>query len=318
MKYFNMNVFYNIENLENDFEGAVVTLGVYDGLHRAHMEIINRVIDSARKMNAKSLMITFDSHPRNVLNNTSKRVKSLTCPQEKIEILESTGLDGVLVLKVTGNLLNISAEDFVKTYLVNHLHVRKVIVGYDYHFGKDRGGRADQLVRYGDKYGFDVEIVNQIYFHQHAIRSSVIRTMLSEGDVVKAAELLGRYYRVEGRVVHGSGRGKTLGFPTANIEPDNREKMLPVDGIYLTECFYRNTRSFGICNIGIRKTFNESERVIEVYLIDIRDIDLYGHKFRIGFLERLRDEVKFETREELIAQMKNDLIECKERIKKYN
>jgi len=313
-----MFVFNGIDEIGDDFKGAVVTLGVYDGLHRAHMDIVTRLTASAAELHTRSLMITFDPHPRNVLNPADPPVKLLTTVSEKAVILDDTALDGMLVLNVDRDLLNTGSEAFVETVLVNKLSVSKIIVGYDYHFGKDRGGKPEQLLNYGEKYGFEVEIVAPILLDKQPVRSSVVRSLLSDGNVEQAAQLLGRPYSVKGRIVHGSGRGRTLGFPTANIKPDVANKMIPADGIYLTECIVRERRYFGICNIGVRKTFNEQERVIEVYLMDMDDADLYDHVLEIRYLERLRDEIKFATKEELIKQMKKDEKNCRERIKKYD
>ena len=313
-----MDVYYGIEEMEKAYKGAVVTLGVYDGLHRAHMQIIDHVVESAQQLETKSMIITFDPHPRNVLSPHNPPVKSLTTPSEKITALNDTALDGVLFLNVDADLLNTASEEFVRTLLVDKLRARKVIVGYDYHFGKNRDGKPDQLLKYGRKYGFDVEIIAPIRLNETTIRSSAIRALLSDGNVEKAAELLGRPYSITGKVVHGSGRGRTLGFPTANIKPAATDKMIPADGIYLTKCRVLETTYFGICNIGVRKTFGEHDRVIEIYLMDVDDVDLYGTGFEMKFLQRLRDEIKFGTREELIEQMKKDEIECRDRIKKYD
>ncbi|MBN2602232.1 MAG: bifunctional riboflavin kinase/FAD synthetase [Candidatus Marinimicrobia bacterium] len=312
-----MVVFNGIDELDDDFKGVVVTLGVYDGLHHAHMDIINQVIAFADERKTRSMVITFKPHPQNVLNPSGPPVMQLTTASEKVAILDDSALDCILFLNVDQDLLNTDSEVFVKTMLVDKLNVSKVIVGHDYHFGKNRSGKAEQLQDYGKKYCFDVDIVGPILLKNEPIRSSVIRSLLAEGNVEKAARFLGRFYHLSGTVVHGSGRGKTLGFPTANIKPDSTDKMIPSDGIYLTECFTGKSRYFGICNIGVRKTFDEQNRIIEVYLMDVDAINLYGHKFEVKFLERLRDEIKFASSAELIAQMKKDERNCRARIKKY-
>jgi len=310
-----MVVFNGIGELGDDYKGVVVTLGVYDGLHRAHMNIVNQVITSATEWNTRSMMITFDPHPRNVLDSSGSPVKQLTTASEKVAILDDSALDSILFLNVDQDLLNTDSEVFVKTVLVDKLNVRKVIVGYDYHFGKNRGGKANQLLDYGKKYGFEVDIVGQILLKNEPIRSSVIRSLLADGNVEKAVKFLGRHYSIKGKVGHGSGRGKTLGFPTANIDLDCPNKMIPSDGIYLTECTVGTSQYYGICNIGIRKTFDEQNQIIEVYLMDVDAIDLYGHDLEMKFLERLRDEIKFATSAELITQMKKDERNCRARIK---
>ncbi len=310
-----MQVFFGLDALPQYFKGAVVTLGVFDGLHLAHMEIIQRVINSAVKEQAGSMAITFDPHPRKILNQSVNSVPLLTTPQEKLKLLEDTELDATLFLKVDETLLNTSSEAFVEKVLVNLINVKKVIVGYDYHFGKGRGGRAGQLIQLGQKYGFSVETVAPILLNNEPVRSSLIRSLLEEGQVEKAAKLLGRDYGISGYVVHGSGRGNSLGFPTANIEIKNPEKMIPSDGVYLSKVQVNEQHFFGICNIGIRETFNEHDRVIEVYLMNTAQTDLYGAEIEVDFMERLRDEIKFDTIEELINQMILDEKECLKKLK---
>ncbi len=312
-----MQVFYGLDELPDDWRGAVVTLGVFDGLHRAHTDILQRVVDSARQRDCRSMLITFDPHPRNVLAFPEVPVPLLTTPREKTELLKDSELDAVLFLKVNQELLNTDSEEFVKTILVDKLQVRKVIVGYDYHFGKDRGGKTEQLIEYGEKYQFAVETVQPIMQEGEAVRSSVIRLLISEGQVVKAAKLLGRPYSIQGKVIHGSGRGRQLGFPTANLKVNDPQKMIPSSGIYLTTVDIDDRRYFGLCNVGTRKTFNEFKQIIEVYIMNLNNVDLYGSEIRINFLEWIRDEIKFDTVEELIDQMKSDEKECLKKTTKY-
>jgi len=310
-----MQVFFGLDALPQYFKGAVVTLGVFDGLHLAHMEIIRRVINSAVKEQTSSMAITFDPHPRKILDQSGNSIPLLTTQQEKLKFLEDTELDATLFLKVDETLLNTSSEAFVEKVLVNLMNVKRVIVGYDYHFGKGRGGRAGQLIQLGQKYGFSVETVAPILLNNEPVRSSLIRSLLEEGQVGKAAKLLGRYYGISGHVVHGAGRGNSLGFPTANIEINDPEKMIPSDGVYLSKVQVNEQQFFGICNIGIRETFNERDRVIEVYLMNTAQTDLYGAEIEVEFLERLRDEIKFDTLEELKNQMILDEKECLKKIK---
>ncbi|HCK98825.1 MAG TPA: hypothetical protein DHW42_01780 [Candidatus Marinimicrobia bacterium] len=314
-----MQVFFGLDALPENFKSAVVTLGVFDGLHRAHMAIVQKVIDSAKAAHSYSMLVTFDPHPRKYLNSSKDDpVLLLTTPEEKVHLLEDTALDAILFLKTDKALINMSSEEFVKMILVNQIGVKKIIVGYDYHFGKQREGRAEHLIALGRRYGFSAEIIAPIQFENEAVRSSVIRSLLSEGKVKKAANLIGRNYSISGAIVHGAGRGKELDFPTANIEINNHEKMIPKDGIYLTKVKINGKRYFGICNIGVRKTFNEHDRIVEVHILNVPDIDLYGAGIEIDFLERLRDELKFATVESLKHQMIDDKKVCLEKIKEYN
>jgi riboflavin kinase/FMN adenylyltransferase len=301
-----MQVFFSLDALPQYFKGAVVTLGVFDGLHLAHMEIIQRVINSAVQEQTGSMAVTFDQHPRKILNHSGNSIPLLTTLQEKLKLLEDTDLDATLFLKVDETLLNTSSEAFVEKVLVDLMDVKRVIVGYDYHFGKGRGGRAGQLIQLGQKYGFSVETVSPILLDNKPVRSSLIRLLLEEGQVGKAAKLLGRYYGISGYVVHGTGRGNSLGFPTANIEINDPEKMIPSEGVYLSKVQVNEQHFFGIC---------EHDRVIEVYLMNAAQTDLYGAEIEVDFLERLRGEIKFDTIKELKNQMILDEKECLKKIK---
>lgn len=312
-----MVVFHGIHTLADEFKGAVVTLGVYDGLHRAHMSILGRVIAAAEERHVRSLLITFNPHPRNFFTEKDEQVKLLTTAPEKIALLQDTALDGILFLTVDRELLNTESRTFVKAVLVDRLRISKVIVGYDYHFGRARSGHAEQLLDYGGQWGFDVEIVPPIFLDQEPVRSSYIRSLLARGDVERSAKFLNRFYSLRGNIVHGSGRGRRLGFPTANIAVESSDKLVPADGIYLTRCRVNGRRYFGMCNVGTRRTFDETERIPEVHLLDAGAPELYGSDIEVSFLERLRDEIKFGSADELVRQMHQDEKECRIRIEKY-
>jgi len=313
-----MQVFFGLETLPEHYKGAIVALGVFDGLHYAHQEILRGVVRLAKTRQMASMMITFDPHPRNVLaKDPNANIPLLTTREEKINLLRDSELDAILFLEVNSKLLNTSSERFVKNILVDALAVQKVVIGYDYHFGRGRSGRAEQLTRFGMRYGFEVETFPPISLNGSPVRSSIIRSLLQEGKVVKAARLLGRSYGISGLVVHGTGRGTNLGFPTANLKVSDSHKMIPADGVYLTKVFSKEQTYFGLCNIGIRKTFGERDRVVEVYLINSGEINLYGSEITLEFLECLREEIQFPTVSELVKQMNLDKQTALEKIKNY-
>jgi len=313
-----MQVFFGLETLPERFKGAVVALGVFDGLHYAHQEILRGVVRLAQARQTAAMMITFDPHPRNVLAKDSNAIiPLLTTREEKISLLKESELDAILFLEVNSRLLNTSSERFVKNVLVEALAVQRVVIGYDYHFGRGRSGRAEQLSQFGMRFGFEVETFPPIALNGSPVRSSIIRSLLQEGKVAKAARLLGRSYGISGLVVHGTGRGMNLGFPTANLKVSDSAKMIPADGVYLTKVFSQAQTYFGLCNIGIRKTFGERDRVVEVYLINSGEINLYGSEITFEFLEWLRAEIQFPTIAELIKQMNVDQQTALAKIKNY-
>ena len=311
-----MQVFFGIGSLPQSFQGAVVTLGVFDGLHIAHMEIIRRVIRAAREVQTSSLMITFDPHPRKVLQQ-DRDLQLLTTPKEKLKILDGTDLDGILFLETNKQLLQISDTDFIHDVLIRHIHPKKIVVGYDYHFGKDRGGNGQLLQRLGQEAGYETEIVNPVQLYEHPVRSSLVRKLLRSGNVEQVAAFLGRPYHICGYVVQGSSRGWELGFPTANIAIDSGDKLLPSDGIYLVHLDLQGGMYYGICYIGRRATFNEKKLVIENHILDYPGTDIYGKELEVHFLEKIRNDRKFDSAESLRKQMIKDKEYSLQKIKKY-
>lgn len=312
-----MKVYFGIENVPTDYEGACVTLGVFDGLHQAHRQIIQQTVKLAAEQSCRSMLITFEPHPRQILNQSpANHLAILTTAAEKAELLKSTGLDDVLFIKTDKIFLNIGESEFVEEILVNRLKVCTVVVGYDYHFGRERRGNPQTLKAAGQKFGFKVIIVPPFKTGDVLVRSSLIRQLLTEGQIDSANKLLGWSYGFSGTVVKGVGRGKKLGFPTANLITNQREKLIPADGVYFAKVNLSKTEYYGLLYIGVRKTFNESERVIELYLINFPDQNLYGREIKVSILERLRDELKFETVAALEKQMQADLKLSLEKIRK--
>ncbi|HPC36189.1 MAG TPA: bifunctional riboflavin kinase/FAD synthetase [Candidatus Marinimicrobia bacterium] len=312
-----MNIYYGIENIPADYVGACVTLGVFDGLHLAHRQIIQKVIELATEQNSRAMLITFEPHPRQILSQPSaNHLPVLTTADEKIELLEKIGIEEVLFIKADRTFLNIEESVFVQEILVKKLKVRAVVVGYDYHFGRERRGNPQTLIAAGEKYGFKVVVIPPFAVNGVIVRSSLIRQILSDGKIHTVNQLLGWQYSFRGKVVRGTGRGHKLGFPTANLVINPPNKLIPGDGVYFVQACFLNLKYFGILNIGVRKTFNESKRVIELFIINFQGEELYNREIKVIFIERLRDELKFETSEALKKQMQADLEICLAKINK--
>ncbi|MDD5765608.1 MAG: bifunctional riboflavin kinase/FAD synthetase [Candidatus Marinimicrobia bacterium] len=306
-----IQVFHGIENLPERFKGSIVALGVFDGLHLAHRKIIGIAIAESKKIGVTSLLVTFDPHPRKVLNQADGFVLPvLTSLPEKIKLLGQTELDAVLFIQTDPEFLKMSPEEFILKILKERLKVRKVVVGYDYRFGKDRAGNATILQEKSKTGGFDVEIVSMFSMEGERVRSSAIRKLLAEGQAEAAWRLLGRPYSLTGKVVKGFGRGHALGFPTANVLPDDPQKLIPAFGVYFSRVHVKNSVSYGMSNLGTRKTFDEQEFAIEVNLFDPPSTDLYGAEIEVELLRKLRDEIKFESADELKKQMIIDKVLC--------
>lgn len=318
-----MDVYYGIDFIPS-IDKPVATIGVFDGFHLGHKKIISEVISKAKLQRTHSVLITFEPHPRKVLNDVEKSSMSiLTTTDEKVELLRNTGLDVIVIINTTKEFLNIDASKFIEDILYKKIGVESVIVGYDYRFGKNREGNVKLLEKEGKKLGFGVQVIPPFKVCGILVSSSKIRKLLTEGKVKKASLLLGRDYSLQGTVTKGSGRGNQLGFPTANINLDNRDKLVPAVGVYFVKVFIDSGLFFGICNIGNNPTFNnmslkDSSIVnIEVYILNFSQQDLYGRKIEIQFLERIRDEIKFKTAEMLRKQMLIDKRFCLEKIKDY-
>ncbi len=283
---------------------SVVTVGTFDGVHLGHSSIIKKVVDRAKDLKARSVIITFEPHPRAVLGEGN--VMLLTTLTERIEEMELLGIDVVLVLEFTYDFSRQTASEFYEKYLVHGIGVREVIVGYDHMFGRDRISNVNELKQMGKRIGFEVLMVEPVSYGGEIISSTKIRALLQNGNVEKAIKFLERPYSIEGTVIVGDRRGENLGFPTANILPDNSHKLIPADGVYCVKVSINEQQSFGMLNIGVKPTFgSESKQIIEVNIFNF-DGDLYGNKIRVHFLKRLRDEKKFSSKEDLINQLEHD------------
>lgn len=299
-----MRIFRNLSEINYD-KNSVVTLGTFDGLHLGHQKIIKSVIEKSADYNCRSVLITFDPHPRSVVSPGYK-MDLLSTLDEKIGILETLGLQNVLIIKFTKEFSQQSPEDFIKKYLADGIGLKEVVIGYDHHFGKGRDGNIELMQQAGKKFGFDVSVVSGCTVDDTIISSTKIRKLIAAGQVVMAAKMLGRPYSFDGVVIHGDDRGKKLGFPTANLNPVDLHKILPAIGIYAVECIIDGVKNYGLLNVGKRPTFHQSGEVIpEVYLFDF-DKNIYDKTVTVKVIEKIRDEKKFNSAEELIHQIKKD------------
>lgn len=295
---------------------SVVTIGTFDGVHIGHQKIIKKLTKKALQKNLSSVVLTFFPHPRMVLQQNSD-IKLINTIAERKEILSNLGLDYIYVKEFTRVFANLSARDFVKTILVETLYAKHVIIGYDHKFGKNRSANIDDLKKFGDEYGFEVEEISAQDVADVAVSSTKIRAALNSGNIKTANAFLGYNYYINGTVVKGRGFGKKMEFPTANIEVDESYKLIPKNGVYVVSSKHNGKTIYGMMNIGVRPTFDDNNKTIEMHIFDF-DQDIYGTALRIEFLDRLRDERKFESVDALIAQLRKDQLNAQRIISERN
>lgn len=269
-----------------------------------HRKILDKVITEAELRNEESVVLTFYPHPRFILNENSD-LKLLNTIEEKTELLSKTGLDALIIHPFSKEFANLSAEEFVKTILVDQLHVSKIIIGYDHKFGKNRTADIHDLIQFGAKYNFEVEQITAQELDEIAVSSTKIRTALGEGNITLANNYLGYPYSLSGKVIHGNQIGRTIGFPTANIQMADTFKLIPKKGVYVVRCLIKDRLVNGVMNIGNRPTVDGTSLSIEVHLLDF-DATLYGFEISVYLLDFIRDEQKFENLEALTSQIEDD------------
>lgn len=293
----------NIETYKS-IDPTVVTIGTFDGVHIGHQKIIKRLINTGKSQGLKSIILTFFPHPRMVLQKDSN-IKLINTIDERSNILDDLGLDYLLIKKFTEAFSRLSAEDFVKQILVDKLHAKKVIIGYDHRFGRNRNADINDLKMYGETYGFEVEEISVEDIDDVAVSSTKIRKALNEGDINKANSFLGYSFMLNGIVVKGKGLGKQLQYPTANICIEEPYKLIPKQGSYIVNSTIENKTVFGMMNIGVNPTVDGEKETIEVHFFDFNK-DIYNQKIQINLLERIRDEQKFESVDALKVQLQKD------------
>lgn len=312
-----MHIWNGLQEVPAALGPTAVTIGNFDGVHLGHQHVLNQLVAAAREHDAAPVAISFDPHPLQV-HRPEDCPEMLTGLSEKMRRLEASGLEGLLMLHYTLDLAALSAEEFVKTYLVDALRAAVVVVGHDVRFGQGNSGTFETMVELGQHYGFSVVGVEDYSASTDRRCSSTwVREALRAGDVTSACEVLGRPHSVLGTVVHGAARGRELGFPTANLGSD-AEGMIPADGVYAGWFVDENRKYWpAAISVGSNPTFDGIERVVESHVIDrpeekIEDFDLYGQVVRVEFVQRLRGMVAYEGVEKLVEQMTQDVCDARE------
>lgn len=299
-----MRVIKDFSEIDRD-DKTVLTIGTFDGVHRGHQKIIKKVVEISKTESLRNLIITFYPHPRKVINPNSN-INLLTTQEEQAEILNQLGVDNHLKINFTRSFSEITSYQFIKEYIVEKIGVKKIVIGHDHHFGKSREGNIDFLKSVSSEFGFEVIEVPPFEIDSVLVSSSMIRSELKNGNILLANRMLGRNYFFTGKVVNGDGRGRTLGYPTANIKLNDDDKLLPMLGIYAVFIFIDGKRYNGLLSIGKRPTFYTNGNIIpEVFIYDFQ-ADIYGKEVRVEILEKIRGEEKFNSSEELIKQMDSD------------
>ncbi len=315
-----MKVHYELAGSLPRFTNAVVTIGTFDGVHLGHRQIIAQLKEVAAAIGGETVIITFHPHPRKVISSVPGDVKLLTTLDEKISLLEASGVDHLVVVPFDHVFSNQTARQYVEDFLYKYFRPHTVIIGYDHRFGKGREGDYTLLGQYGHELGFNVKEIPEQVSHEAGISSTRIRHALTESDIATANDLLGYPYFFEGVVIEGNKLGRTIGYPTANLHISSEEKLVPGNGVYVITAGVRG-KGLGIrdglkgmMNIGVRPTVDGKKRVIEINLFDF-DQDIYGQTLQVHLHNYLRGEVKFNSLEELKAQLLEDKLTAIEELK---
>jgi riboflavin kinase/FMN adenylyltransferase len=295
--------------IPEDHPGTVVTVGTFDGVHRGHWEVLEALRDTAGAVGMPAVLVTFHPHPLRVVR-PDRAPRLLTTPLEKKEILAESALDYAVFIPFTHVLKGYEPERFVREILIGRLRMKHLVIGYDHGFGRGRSGDVETLRQIGARIGFGVHVVEALRTNGDPISSSKIRRALGEGDVGRAARGLGRPYSIRGPVVKGDGRGRTLGFPTANIQVTDPDKLLPKEGVYAVTATLRRGTLEGVLHLGPRPTFRGSPPAVELHVFDF-DGDLYGDTIRVDFCARIREIHKFSTVDELVVAIRDDVARAK-------
>lgn len=294
---------------------AVVTSGTFDGVHLGHQKILQRLNEVARSYpDGQSVVMTYWPHPRTVVSNDSQDLRLLSTLEEKVDLLEQAGVDHLVVIPFTRSFSQLTSEEFIRQILIDGLGTKKLVIGYDHRFGRDREGGFDYIQAHQAEYGFEVEEIPRQDLEAVAISSSKIRAALSEGNIVAATRFLGREYSLTGTIVKGRQLGRTIGFPTANMQVDNAVKLIPGNGVYAVDVEQGGQTYGGMLNIGFRPTVAGENQTIETYVFDF-DKDIYGEHMTLRFRAFLRPEQKFNGLPALMEQLHLDEQQAREVLK---
>lgn len=299
-----MRVYRSLDELP-PIKHAIVTQGTFDGVHAAHRVIINRVKELAKQHGGETVVMTFDPHPRMVLFPDEHGLRLLHTLDEKIEALEQEGIDHLIVIPFTKEFSRLTSLQFIRDIIVNKIGTKVLVIGYDHRFGKNREGTFEHLKDFSSLYGFEVEEIPEQDVDEVAVSSTRIRLALEAGDIKTANKYLSKPYSISGMVVKGKQLGRTIGYPTANIVVLDPAKLIPADGVYAVEVFFNNTWYGGMLNAGYRPTVDGKTHSIEVHLFDFSQ-DLYDRNVTIRYVDKLREEIRFNSLEELKNQLEKD------------
>ena len=291
-------------------KATAITVGTFDGVHLGHAGILRLMRTVADEHHERVVVVTFDPHPQIVLAKEGREpLRLLTSIDERCELLAENGVDATVIIPFTRGFAATEASDFITSIIVRKIGVQHFFIGHDHMFGKDRGGNEELLQRLAPENGFSVEPIPPLAFDGMVVSSTKIRQALKRGDVDEACRMLGRPYSVRGLVVKGDGRGRQLGIPTANVRPVDEHKLMPSNGVYVVIATVDGTPQLGMANIGVRPTFTrDTQPTLEVHFLDV-EADLYDHQLDVAFIAKIRDERRFDSREEFLAQLHNDRIQ---------
>ncbi len=297
-----MRIFRNLDNLAS-FKNAVITIGTYDGVHMGHQSILKRINDLAQDIEGESILVTFHPHPRMIVND--KQVSLLSTLEEKFDLLAKYGVDNVVVVPFTRDFSQQSPQAYIEDFLVKNFQPKKIVIGYNHRFGKNRAGDIHLLRKMGKKLDFEVEEISKQLVEDNSVSSTKIRQALELGEVETAVNLLGHPYLLQGIVVKGNQLGRKIGFPTANLSVDSEYKLIPENGVYAVKVKVREVWHNGMLNIGLRPTVAGDSKTIETNIFDFEE-DIYGETIVLDFQHRIRPEQKFVNLDALIRQLKKD------------
>jgi riboflavin kinase / FMN adenylyltransferase len=302
-----MKVYHSLSSFKKP-SYAVVTGGTFDGVHLGHQKILHRLKEIRAEKQGETVVITFWPHPRIVLSHGSSDLKLLSTIDEKIELLEKQGIDNLLILPFTEDFAQLSPDEYIRQVYIQGIGTQKLIIGYDHRFGKNREGGLDFIQKNRHQYGFDIEEISRQDIDNVGISSTKIRNALQAGDIHLANQYLGYFYTISGIVVQGDKLGRTLGFPTANMEVFEKYKLIPADGVYAVKIHYQQLQKTGMLYIGNRPTLQGIEKRIEVNIFDFEE-DIYGQTLKIRLVEKIRGDEKFDSLESMKHQLEKDKIQ---------
>lgn len=294
------NSIYNYKKIKK----SIVTIGTFDGVHIGHKLLLEKLIQNAKELDCESVVLTFFPHPRMVLQESSD-VKLINTIEEKSELIGKIGIENLIIHPFDQKFSRLTAEEFVKTILVDILNIKKIIIGYDHRFGRNRTANIDDLIVYGKQYNFEVEQISAQEINDNAVSSTKIRNAILEGNISLANEYLGYNYTFSGEVVKGKQLGRTIGFPTANIQVKESYKLIPKNGVYIVKSSHEDKTIYGMMNIGNRPTVNGENQTVEIYFFHFNK-DIYNKIISIEILDFIRDEQKFDSLDSLKSQLNKD------------